>query len=223
MRLGSALPDSVGTHTLSPPKPPLLGAAQFVTCCRLQIVYHHQPVNMNKLKSKLQEGLTQLLSAACPQQQQQQQQQPAHSTYAPPVILSTIQQQQQQQCSAPPPKIHVIRCTCHRVSPIPFAESGGFAHPGILLGPGEVALLQQRASGAALAPDPFAAAAESLRADTPLTYTPHALADVHVEWYEGPKIGHKELVEQDGQMVYMQVSVIYPVGSLESVRQACYH
>lgn len=73
------------------------------------------------------------------------------------------------------------------------------------MGPGELSLLRQRIAGTAPAPPPFAAAVESLKADTPAQYTPHALKDVYVEWYDGPKIGHKELVEEDGKMVYMQV------------------
>lgn len=56
-----------------------------------------------------------------------------------------------------------------------------------------------------MAPPPFKAAVDSLAADTPVQYTPHALPEVLVEWNDGPKIGHHELVKLDGEMVYRQV------------------
>jgi hypothetical protein len=46
-------------------------------------------------------------------------------------------------------------------------------------------------------------ALEALKSSTPAQYSPHTLAEVHTEW-EGPKIGHDELVEKDGVMVYKQ-------------------
>lgn len=50
----------------------------------------------------------------------------------------------------------------------------------------------------------FMRAAQALKSSTPAQYSPHTLAEVHTEW-EGPKIGHDELVEKDGVMVYKQV------------------
>jgi hypothetical protein len=47
-------------------------------------------------------------------------------------------------------------------------------------------------------------ALQALKDSTPLLYSPHALQDFQCEW-EGPKVGHMELVEQDGVMVYQQV------------------
>ena len=182
-----------------------------------------------KLKCKVQAGFSQLLSSVqgeCAQDPPQQQQ--STPQYVPPVILSTqcdhqqeiaqsqkLQQMQQQQQQAPqqeqqqlqqmPAPLHIIRITCQKVSPIPSPKFGNFIHPGTLMGPREVLLLQQRVAGTVPAPPPFTAAVASLRQDTPLDYSPHALEDVYVEWYDGPKIGHKELVEEDGRMVYMQV------------------
>jgi hypothetical protein len=48
---------------------------------------------------------------------------------------------------------------------------------------------------------------QALQSSTPLSYSPHALKDFCCEW-EGPKVGHVELVEQDGVMVYQQVRVL---------------
>lgn len=133
------------------------------------------------------------------------------------ILTSTAPPQQQ---PAPPAPLHVIKVTCEQVSPIPDPSFGGFRHTGHpLLGPAEFALFQQRVAAVSAAntvgtyppppppppPPPFEAAVASLRADTPAVYVPHALKDVLVEWYDGPKIGHHELVELDGQMVYMQV------------------
>lgn len=53
--------------------------------------------------------------------------------------------------------------------------------------------------------DTWREAVRVLTANTPLSYSPHALKEVHTEW-DGPKIGHDELVEKDGVMVYQQVS-----------------
>ncbi|WIA35436.1 hypothetical protein OEZ86_003877 [Tetradesmus obliquus] len=78
-----------------------------------------------------------------------------------------------------------------------------FVHPGTLMGPAEVQLLQQRASGAAAADDTWRQALQALQASTPLAYNHHALKDFQCEW-EGPKVGHEELVEKDGVMVYQQ-------------------
>ena len=47
-------------------------------------------------------------------------------------------------------------------------------------------------------------ALQALQASTPLAYCHHALKDFQCEW-EGPKVGHEELVEKDGVMVYQQV------------------
>lgn len=47
-------------------------------------------------------------------------------------------------------------------------------------------------------------ALQALQASTPLAYNHHALKDFQCEW-EGPKVGHEELVEKDGVMVYQQV------------------
>jgi hypothetical protein len=110
-----------------------------------------------------------------------QQQQPA---YAPPPTLQQQPQQAQTPTGDPDKGLpHVIQITCHSVSALPDDPSfGGFNHPGTLMGPGELAVLQQRASGASAAPATFAAAVQSLAADTPLDYAPHALRDVLVEW-----------------------------------------
>jgi hypothetical protein len=64
-------------------------------------------------------------------------------------------------------------------------------HPGTLMGPAELSLLQQRLAGTAPAPPPFAAAVASLKADTPAQYTPHALVDVWVGWKNEPKTGNR--------------------------------
>lgn len=47
---------------------------------------------------------------------------------------------------------------------------------------------------------------QDLKSSTPAQYSPHALPELHTEW-EGPKIGHDELVEKDGVMVYKQVRI----------------
>jgi len=73
------------------------------------------------------------------------------------------------------------------------------------MGPGELNLLRQRAAHAVEEDQVWLAALQSLLDDTPTSYTPHALKDVLVEWDNGPKRGHDELVEKDGRMVYMQV------------------
>jgi hypothetical protein len=50
------------------------------------------------------------------------------------------------------------------------------------MGPKELALLQQRATGAVAAPPPFQSALDALKAATPAQYLPHALRDILVEW-----------------------------------------
>jgi hypothetical protein len=50
----------------------------------------------------------------------------------------------------------------------------------------------------------FLQALQALKDSTPLSYSPHALQHFQCEW-EGPKVGHVELVEKDGVMVYQQV------------------
>jgi hypothetical protein len=57
------------------------------------------------------------------------------------------------------------------------------------MGPGELDLLRQRATGTVSAPEPFQAALTRLKAETPVQYTPHAIQDMLIEWYDGPKIG----------------------------------
>lgn len=153
----------------------------------LNSLLHHPHAGM--LKSKVQQGMTQLYSAVqeatCPQPSE-----PQPQTYAPPAVLqNTAPQQQQQPVPLPPPPHYIIQCLCHHVTPIPGPSFGGFMHPGTLMGPGELNLLRQRVAGSVPMPPPFQAALASLKANTPAQYTPHALRDVLVEWYDGPKIG----------------------------------
>eukprot|EP00879_Flechtneria_rotunda_P030349 GHRR01032973.1.p1 GENE.GHRR01032973.1~~GHRR01032973.1.p1 ORF type:complete len:171 (+),score=41.40 GHRR01032973.1:84-596(+) len=96
---------------------------------------------------------------------------------------------------------------------------GGFAHPGTLMGPGELNLLKQRASGAAPTDQVWQRALQQLSNDTPKQYSTHVLADVHIEW-EGPKIGHKEFVEQDGVMSYQQALMWIVSGDEQYARNA---
>lgn len=149
------------------------------------------------VKSKVQEGLTQLRAATRPPEPQQQQ-----ATYAPPVLLQSTPQQQQPQCpqpqqplKQPPPPHFIIQCKCHQISLIPDPNFGRFSHPGTLMGPGELDLLRQRAAGTVSTPEPFQAALASLKADTPAQYTPHALKDMLIEWYDGPKIGKRMQIQ----------------------------
>jgi hypothetical protein len=63
------------------------------------------------------------------------------------------------------------------------------------MGPGELDLLRQRAAGTVPAPETFQAALASLNTDTPVRYSPHALKDILVEWYDGPKIGEQSQLQ----------------------------
>lgn len=90
------------------------------------------------------------------------------------------------------------------LQPLSHLGQGNFNHPGTLMGPAETTLLRQRAAGAAPTDAVWQAARAALAADTPLSYQPHPLRDILVEWFDGPKQGHDELVEKDGKMVYMQ-------------------
>jgi hypothetical protein len=56
----------------------------------------------------------------------------------------------------------------------------------------------------------FLQALQALKDSTPLSYSPHALQHFQCEW-EGPKVGHVELVEKDGVMVYQQVRWLHCV------------
>jgi hypothetical protein len=62
------------------------------------------------------------------------------------------QQQQQQQPYAAPSILSIIPAACAQAAGL-AGSSMQFVHPGTLMGPAEVQLLQQRASGAAAADD----------------------------------------------------------------------
>eukprot|EP00775_Hariotina_reticulata_P008807 gene8807-8986_t len=109
-------------------------------------------------------------------------------------------QQQDAPPYLPPPVYNAVKA----LAPMGSPGGGHFTHPGTLMGPGELNLLRQRAARAVEVDQVWLAALQSLLADTPVSYTPHALTDVLVEWDNGPKRGHDELVEKDGKMVYMQ-------------------
>jgi hypothetical protein len=76
-----------------------------------------------------------------------------------------------------------------------------FVHPGTMMGPAETTLLRARGAGSVPVDAEWRDARAALAAATPLTYTPNTLSEVHVEWNDGPKIGHDELVERDGVQV----------------------
>lgn len=63
------------------------------------------------------------------------------------------QQQQQQQAYAAPSILNIIPAAAAGLADITGRGVQQFVHPGTLMGPAEVQLLQQRASGAAAADD----------------------------------------------------------------------
>jgi hypothetical protein len=110
----------------------------------------------------------------------------------------------------PPPPHFLIQVTCQQISAIPDPGFGGFSHPGTLMGPKELTLLQQRATGAVAAPPPFQAAVEALKAATPIQYSPHAIPDILMEWDKNDKPGIKigEFLQQ--VLVNRQCSHVRP-------------